>query len=109
MFQLTENYTDIVESTEWAVVKFSAPWCSVCKTLDPIFDALQEAFEAVDFYEINLEDLDTVPFANRFDIKSLPTVIMFHYGVLVWRSGKLTEAEYSKKISEGMYYTDANL
>lgn len=61
------------------VVDFSATWCGPCKMLHPVLESLSgELSDRVDFYMV---DIDQSPVeANRFGVRGVPTVIVFHGG-----------------------------
>lgn len=104
MLTLTDNYEDTIANTKWALVKFGAPWCQTCKAITPTLEVMDSKFSDIDVYDINLQNENTVDYANVLGVKSLPTLMFFNYGKLVWRTGALPEEELHRKISEGMYY-----
>ncbi len=62
------------------VVDFGADWCPPCKALEPILFELQEQFPHVNFTKVDVEH--ELKLAERFSIKSLPTVLVFRKGTL---------------------------
>jgi len=58
---------------------FWAEWCGPCKMLAPTFERLAEKFgEAVTFAKVNVDDLPEV--ANKFGIRSIPTLVLLQGG-----------------------------
>lgn len=55
------------------VLKFSANWCSPCRTLSTTLNELSKEYKEIEFYEIDVEE--EYELAEIFSIRSLPTVI----------------------------------
>ena len=63
------------------VVDFYTTWCHPCKILAPIVEALSEEMKQVTFFKLNAEEHATV--AAQYDIRSVPTLIVFKQGNVV--------------------------
>ena len=62
------------------VVKFSAPWCTACKAIQPKFKRLARAYPEHDFYEVDFSRCK--PLSKHCDITNLPTGIILEQGKL---------------------------
>ena len=61
------------------VVDFWAPWCRPCKAIGPIMEQLEaNADGRVAFAKLNVDDHPEI--SARYDIFSIPTVILFAGG-----------------------------
>lgn len=64
------------------LVDFSAPWCPPCRKMKPIIESISET-EEVGFIDIEEDFNDEI--ADKYDVKSIPTFLVFKDGVEVGR------------------------
>jgi len=87
-----QNFDDIIVNSDTPViVDFWAPWCGPCKMMAPTFTkvALDYPLKTL-FTKVNTQDEQNL--AARYNIQSIPTLIMFKDGIEVQRvSGALDE------------------
>ena len=79
-----------------------APWCGPCKSFGPIFEqAARELEPQLLFAKLNTEEHHVL--ANRWQIRSIPTLILFNDGKEITRmSGALSLAQLKQWLSEAM-------
>ena len=90
---LTESTFDetIGAASEAVVVDFWAEWCGPCKMIAPILDEIAaEHAGKLSVAKLNVDDSPEI--ARRFDVMSIPTLIVFKDGApqkrLVGAKGK---------------------
>ncbi|MDY5982985.1 MAG: thioredoxin [Anaeroplasma sp.] len=76
-----KEFDELVESGKNVLVDFYADWCGPCKMQAPIVDAIAEENSDVVVAKLNVDDVDDV--AERFNIVSIPTLLIFKGGKLV--------------------------
>jgi thioredoxin 1 len=67
--------SDVLKSARPVVVDFWAPWCGPCRAVAPILEALEGESSRVDFVKVDIDENPVV--ASRFQVMSIPTVILF--------------------------------
>lgn len=83
-----------------SLVHFYANWCTPCKLMTPILEQIEEEMgESLNVVEIDVEAKKKL--ARRYKIKSLPTLLIFKNGELLWRqSGMIQKDDIKKAIIE---------
>lgn len=77
-----ENFErEVHRASQPVVVDFWAPWCAPCRVQHPILEELAAELPAVKFTELNVDEHPTV--SGRFQIMSIPTMIIFKNGAPV--------------------------
>lgn len=78
----------ITKSEKPVLVDFHADWCGPCQMLSPILKEI--AAEHADKVKIIKIDVDRNPeIAAKYQIRGVPTMILFHQGQILWRQSGL--------------------
>lgn len=92
----------IINDSRPVIVDFHALWCSPCKIQSPI---LQEvATELGDKIRVIKIDVDqNSEIAGKYSIQSVPTLIIFKNGEIVWRqSGVVSKSQLKSVLIQNM-------
>jgi len=69
----------VIKSDKLVLVDFYAPWCGPCQALSPIIEEVaKEVGDKAIVYKVNIDDEHAL--ANKFQVMSIPTLIVFKDG-----------------------------
>lgn len=87
------NFDTIINDTKPVIVDFHALWCGPCKAQSPILkEVAAELGDRVRVIKIDVDQNQQL--AGRYQIQSVPTLMVFKSGQLVWRhSGVVSKSQ----------------
>ncbi len=74
----TENFDEIIENNETVLVDFFATWCGPCKMMAPVIEKIASENAGVTVGKCDVDEAEEL--AMRFDIMSIPTIMVFKNG-----------------------------
>lgn len=95
-----KEFDDFIKESKPTLVDFFATWCGPCKMQSPVIDEVKKAVG--DKANVLKVDVDKVQeLSVRYQVRSVPTLIVFKDGMAVWRaSGLHTKEQLLAKLEE---------
>lgn len=94
------TFSEIINGEKPVLIDFHADWCGPCKMLSPI---IQEVAKELDGkVRVIKIDVDKNPsISDKFQIRGVPTMMLFKDGKSVWRqSGVLQKEQILNQVSK---------
>lgn len=78
------RFLNIINSDKPVLVDFFADWCEPCKQMSPILKQVKsELKENIRIIKVNVDKNPAI--ATQYQIRSIPTVIVFKNGEMQWK------------------------
>ena len=84
------TFQDIIKGEKPTLVDFYADWCAPCKAMNPILKSVKSKMgDQIKILKINIDKNQAV--ANKFNVRGIPTFILFQSNEIKWRKSGLLE------------------
>ncbi len=96
------TFADLTNTDKPVLVDFYADWCAPCRAMKPVLEDLKAQMgEELSIYKIDVDKNQSI--AERYAIRSIPTLILFKNGEPVWRkSGMASSVELQKAVEQSV-------
>jgi len=87
------TFSEIIQKKEPVLVDFFATWCQPCTVLAPVLKEVKDTLgDSVHIIKIDVDKNQSL--ATNYQIRSVPTMMLFKDGQQLWRhSGLITKED----------------
>ncbi|MCR5568763.1 MAG: thioredoxin [Paludibacteraceae bacterium] len=94
-----ENFKNIINSDQLTLVDFFATWCGPCKMMHPVLEQLKEEMgDTIRILKLDVEKNESL--SDLYRIQSVPTLMLFRKGEVVWRQSGTASLNALKALIE---------
>lgn len=96
---MDNKFEELIASETLVLIDFYATWCGPCRTMHPILEELKkEKGERLRIAKIDVDKHENL--ATSLRIQSIPTLILYKKGQILWRKSGVTSLGELKEIIE---------
>ena len=92
-----EKFNELIQSAKPVLVDFYAEWCGPCQMMKPrLLDVAERLGNEAKIVQIDIDKEKAL--AERFQIQSVPTLIIFKNGKQLWRQSGIISTHALAKL-----------
>ncbi len=96
------KFDELIKGEKPVLVDFFATWCGPCKAMHPILEELkQDMGDKIHVITVDVDGEANRKFVANYQIQSVPTLMIFKKGEMVWRqSGVMQSIQLKNEIEK---------
>lgn len=100
-----KTFNELIAGDQPVLVDFFATWCGPCQMMQPILqDTAKQVGEKVKIIKVDVDKNQLA--ASSYQVRGVPTLILFHKGKVLWRqSGVVPAHQLVNVINQNMQET----
>lgn len=96
------KFNEIINSDQPVLVDFFTEWCGPCKMMAPILkEVVSKVHGKARIIKVDIDNNSSV--ADKFSIRSVPTLVVFKSGEIKWRQSGVVPADKLVEILTKFY------
>lgn len=96
---LNNSFQEIINTDKPVLIDFYAEWCGPCKQMPPILKALKDNMgDEIRIFKVNVDQHNDI--AAHFQVTSIPTLMIFKNGNLLWRESGIKTSKQLQQLLE---------
>jgi thioredoxin 1 len=96
-----KNFKDYISGDELVLVDFFAVWCGPCKVMHNILEEYKSLVGSnVRILKLDIDAKINASKVREYNVHSVPTLMFFRGGEILWRASGVTSVAELKKLSD---------
>lgn len=96
-----DSFARLIDSDTPVLVDFFATWCGPCKMMHSVLSDLKEIFgDKIRIVKLDIDNPANGDIVRQMDVRSVPTLMLFRSGQLLWRESGAKEVATLQRIIE---------
>ncbi|MBQ7941021.1 MAG: thioredoxin [Muribaculaceae bacterium] len=97
-----KQFEELISGNKPVLVDFFATWCGPCRVISPILEDLKKKVEdKAIVVKVDVDEEEDL--SLKYNVQSVPTLMIFKNGELLWRESGIRQAHLLEQILEKYY------
>lgn len=97
-----KDFDELIKGDKPVLVDFYASWCGPCRVMSPILEDLKKKIgDKATIVKIDVDDNEEL--SLRYNVQTIPTLIIFKRGEMLWREVGIRQAHLLEHVLERYY------
>lgn len=97
-----KQFEELIKGEKPVLVDFYATWCGPCRVMSPILEDLKKRIgDKANILKIDVDNEEDLTL--KYNVQSVPTLMIFKRGELLWRESGIRQAHLLEKVLEHYY------
>lgn len=97
-----KQFEELISGNKPVLVDFFATWCGPCRVMSPILEDLKKKVEdKAIVVKVDVDEEEDL--SLKYNVQSVPTLMIFKNGELLWRESGIRQAHLLEQILEKYY------